>query len=373
MNQDFPDAHRWLGLCRKPSMFRASQAAIVNLPVPAYEGPPDGGAGRSRTIRRGIGAALSGTKTLARNRQLLWFTLLAGLVLAGNTLGQAALRIIGRTLQPDIIVSYALDFFIAFATLFCLVFLLAGLVLSISSKKDGSPSFFEGLAGAKKYSKAIFGWSVVLALAGMLLFYIWFYLFYWLPPELRFLNIFEPFNFVTSTITQFPFNWTLDWNMFTEIPGYGGRSLLLWIYPFGFTETLIFSAINLLLFVLTPFVVPLIVLEQKTIREAVMGSFALMKKTWAEIAACAVFLGVVVSGVFLTYLLLQAASGMVSPYETVIFHPPNMWIALALFYNLALLTVAFVVVTVGGIAALDLYISAKTGQMPKSAETEHPV
>ena len=373
MNQDFPDAHRWLGMCRKPSMFRASQAAIVNLPVPAYEGPPDGGAGRSRTIRRGIGAALSGTKTLARNRQLLWFTLLAGLVLAGNTIGQAALRIIGRTLQPDIIISYALDFFIAFATLFCLVFLLAGLVLSISSKKDGSPSFFEGLAGAKKYSKAIFGWSVVLALAGMLLFYIWFYLFYWLPPELRFLNIFEPFNFVTSTITQFPFNWTLDWNMFTEIPGYGGRSLLLWIYPFGFTETLIFSAINLLLFVLTPYVVPLIVLEQKTIREAVVGSFALMKKTWAEIAACAVFLGVVVSGVFLTYLLLQAASGMVSPYETVIFHPPNTWIALALLYNLALLTFAFVVATIGGIAALDLYISAKTGQMPKSAETEHPV
>ena len=78
-------------------------------------------------------------------------------------------------MQPDIIVSYGLDFFIEFATLFCLVFLLAGLVLSISSKKDGSASFFEGLAGAKKYLKAIFLWSVVLALAGMLLFRIYFY------------------------------------------------------------------------------------------------------------------------------------------------------------------------------------------------------
>ena len=29
--------------------------------------------------------------------------------------------------------------------------------------------------------------------------------------------------------------------------------------------------------------------------------------------ACALFLGVVVSGVFLTYLLVQAASGMVTP------------------------------------------------------------
>ena len=118
--------------------------------------------------------------------------------------------------------------------------------------------------------------------------------------------------FLPATITQFPFNWTLDWNMLTEIPGYGGRSLLLWIYPFGFVETLNFSAITLLLFILTPFVVPLIVLEQKTLREAVAGSFAMMKKTWAEVAACALFLGVIVSGVFLMHLLVQAASGMVS-------------------------------------------------------------
>ncbi|MCX6681383.1 MAG: hypothetical protein NTY71_00130, partial [Methanoregula sp.] len=147
-------AEHWFGLCRKPLLVHASQADIVNLPEPAHEGRPDGGAGGPGTIRRGIGAALSGTKTLARNRQLLWFTLLAGLVLAGNTIGQSALYYIGRTMQPDIIVSYVLDFLIEFATLFCLVFLLAGLVLSISSKKEGSASFFVELAGAKKYLKA---------------------------------------------------------------------------------------------------------------------------------------------------------------------------------------------------------------------------
>ena len=363
-------AEHWFGLCPKPPVFRASQANFVILPELAHEGSPDGGAGGPGTIRRGIGAALSGTKTLARNRQLLWFTLLAGLVLAGNTIGQAALRYIRWIMQPDIIVSYGLDFLIEFATLFCLVFLLAGLVLSISSKKEVSASFFVELAGAKKYLKAIFLWSIVLALAGMLLFRIWVYFFVWLPPELRFLNIFEPFNFVTSTITQFPFNWTLDWNMLTEIPGYGGRSLLLLVYPFGFLETLHFSAITLLMFVMTPFVVPLIVIEQMTLKEAVTGSFAMMKKIWAELAACALSLGVIVSVVFLTYLLLQAASGMVSPYETVIFHPPGTWIALALLYNIALLIVAFVVATIGGIAARDLYISAKTGQITRSPEPE---
>jgi len=350
----------WFGLCRKPPAVHAMQSRFGFLPESGYVGLPDGGAGGSRTIRRGIGAALSGMRTLNRNRQLLWFTLLAGLVLAGNTIAQAALRYSGRIIQPDIIVSYILDFFIAFATLFCLVFLLAGLFLSISSKKEGTVSFFGGLAGAKKYSKAIFGWSIVLALAGMLLLRIYFNLtLVWFPSELGFLYKFGPIPILISTFTQFPFNWTLDWNMFTEIPGYGGRSLLLWIYPFGFLETLEFLAITLILFILTPFVIPLIVLEQKTLREAVAGSFAMMKKTGAEIAVCTLFLGIVVSGMFLTYLLLQAVSGIVNPYQTVMFHPTVIWITLAVLYNLVLLAVAFVVATVGGIAALDIYHHAK--------------
>jgi hypothetical protein len=357
-------AVHWFGLCRKPPAMHALQTGIDFLPESAHEGLPDGGGSGPGAVRKGIGAALSGMMTLNRNRQLLWFTLLAGLVLAGNAIGQAAFRAIGRTMQSDIIVSYALDFFIAFTTLFCLVFLLAGLVLSISSKKDGSASFFEGLSGGKKYSKAIFLWSVVLALAGILLFRIYFYFtIVWFPRELGFLY-FNGFG----TITQFPFNWTLDWAMLTEIPGYGGRSLLLWIYPFGFLETLQFSVITLLLLVLTPFVVPLIVLEHKTVREAIAGSFALMKKAWAEAVACALFLGVIVFGVFLTYLLIQAASGIISPYNTVTFHPPGTWIALGLLYDLALVTFAFVIATVGGIAALDLYTSARSRQITGTPE-----
>ena len=357
-------AEHWSGLCRKPPLVHASQADCVHLPEPAHEGSPDGGGGGSGTIRWGIGAALSGTKTLVRNRQLLWFTLLPGLVLAGNTIGQAALFYIGWAMQPGIIVSYVLDFLLELATVFCLVFLLAGLVMSISSKK-GSASFFGELSGAKKYLKTLFVWSVVLALAGMLLFRIWGYFY-----------IFGPF--LTSILGQFPFNLTLDPNLFTEVPGYGGRSLLLWIYPMGFMWALIFSAINLLLFILTPFVVPFVVLGKKTIRVAVVGSFAMMKKTWVEVAACAVFLGVIVSGVFLTYLLIQAAHGYNDPWMAwppgmVTSHPTGTWIALGLLYYLTVFIVAFVVATVGGIAALDLYTSAKTGKMPGSAETEPPL
>jgi hypothetical protein len=369
MNRVSEIAEHWFGLCRKPPMVHVSQAGIVNLPEPAHEGIPDGGGGGSGAILRGIGAAFSGMRTLNRNRQLLWFTLLAGLVLAGTTIAQGALGYITWTMQPSEIDWVVLTFIIEFATVFCLVFLLTGLILSISLKKDGSASFIEGLAGAKKYIRAVFVWSVVLALAGMLLFSITFYSYDWLPRNHLFLSFLGTLNGWVNLLVVFPFNPTLT-NIFVDPSRYEGLSLTSWIYPSGIIQALTFSLINLLLFILTPFVVPFIVLEQKTPRDAVVGSFSLIKKNWAETAACAVFLLVVACGVFLTYLLVQAASGMATPDWVVTIRPENTWIALALMYDSALFCFAIVMATVGGIAALDLYTSAKSRQI--AAESTEP-
>lgn len=128
-------------------------------------------------VAGGIGSTILGLKALNRNRQLLWFTLLAGLVLAGNAIGHASPHYLPQvwTMQssnvvlPDYIVSYILNFLIAFATQVCLWILLMDLVLNIFSKKDRAISLFEGLTCVKKYLKAIFLRSVVLAFAGMLL------------------------------------------------------------------------------------------------------------------------------------------------------------------------------------------------------------
>ncbi|MHB8164565.1 MAG: hypothetical protein ACYDDV_09550 [Methanoregula sp.] len=355
-------AEHWLGLCRKPPVVRTSQAGIGNQFESAHDGSPDGGAGGPGTFRRGIGAALSGTKTLVQNRQLLWFSLPVGLVLVGNILVQGALSYITWTMQPNIGETewVVLNFIIEFATLFCLVFLLTGLVLSIPSKKEGHVLFFEGITGAKKYIKAIFVWSGVLALAGMLLFSIYFYSHDWLPRNHLFPQILGTlFGSLLNPLMEFPFNPTLATYTFFDPSRVGGIPLTSWIYPFGIMQTLIFSEINLLLLILTPFVVPFIVLEKKTLREAFVGSFTLMKKNWEEAASCAVFLGVVACGVFLTYLLVQAASGMVTPDGVITIRPENTWIALALVYDSALFCFAIVIATVGGIAALDLYRNAK--------------
>ncbi|MDD1724909.1 MAG: hypothetical protein LUQ07_07255, partial [Methanospirillum sp.] len=170
-------AEHWFGLCRRPPAVPLLRTGAGIPSESAHESLPDGGGsdGRSGTIPRGIGAALSGIRTLNRNRQLLWFTFLAGLVLVGSIMSQSALCYITWTMLPSETGWVVLNFIIEFVTLFFLVFLLTGLVLSIPSKKEGHTSFFQGLTGAKKFLKAIFLWSLVLALAAMLLFSIYFY------------------------------------------------------------------------------------------------------------------------------------------------------------------------------------------------------
>ena len=141
-------AEHWFGLCRKPPVFYASQAVMVNQPEATHEGLPDGGGSGSGTIRRGIGAALSGTRTLVHNPQFLWFSLLAGLVLAMHLIAQAGLYVMPEWLFFDdpesVLPSLVLTFAIGLLTVFCLVFLLAGLALSVSSKKDGTGLILPG-------------------------------------------------------------------------------------------------------------------------------------------------------------------------------------------------------------------------------------
>ena len=69
MNRNSDTVHWWLGLCRKAPVARASQIVIDSQPKPAFEGSPDGSGGQVNAFRRGIGAALSGTKTLIHNPQ----------------------------------------------------------------------------------------------------------------------------------------------------------------------------------------------------------------------------------------------------------------------------------------------------------------
>jgi hypothetical protein len=337
MNQHVPDAHWWLGLCRK------APAVMVVLPETPHESRSDSGAGGSGTIGRGIEMTQSSVKMLIRNRQLLWFSFFTGLVLAGLFIAQYIIHLLSVypydaiDLQRWIVLTFATEF----ATVFCLSFLLAGLVLSLSQKESSLLSFREGLARAKEHLKPLVGWSLVLALAGTQVFFISSGL---LPVEPAFRPVFD----------QFPFNFILLPEIYHIGPAGGTFAT-----EYGLAYTLILSAVNALLFVLTLFVVPLLVLEKKGLKEAFLRSAALMKNVWGEAAVCVLVLGIAVYAASLTSLIFPIVYGILAPEMLLFWYPGDAWIAAALIYLAALCCLAFVVATVGGIALLGLYRSAQ--------------
>jgi hypothetical protein len=262
---------------------------------------------------------------------------------------------------------------------FCLVFLLAGLILSLSSKDGGTVSFFHGLKQAKKYLMPLTGWSIIVALAGTLIYMVGQYSYD--------LTWFQPYNIVSAisvTLSNFlfyvhytfPFNILLSPTLYLPSlpPVFGGDG---WLITWALEETLTLAAITVFLFVLTLFVVPLLVLEKKSLREAVVGSFTLMKKIRGEVAACILGLGMVVTAAWLAFLLFRFSmidifGEVAGPMNVSFTHPSGAWIAAGLLYVLVLFSFVFVVVTIGGIAVLNLYTSAKSGQKPGSAETNLP-
>lgn len=350
----------WLGLCRRPPAVHPLEAAAGIMPGPDWRDRTGGRPVGPGTIRRGTGAAIEGIKTLIRNPQLLKFSLVAGLVLAGTAVGHAALSYISWTLQPCEAGWFALNVLIEFATIICLVFLLTGLILSIASKTGDPASFREGLRRALEYRRAIVVWSALLTLAGMLLFGMFFYSADWLPRNHPLPGILGTiFGSILTPLMEFPFNPSLTPYIFLDPARYGGTSISFWLYPSGIMQAAIFSEINLLLVILTPFVIPAIVLEQKTPGEAVARSIAMMRKNWGETAACAAFIGLVVAGVTLTYLLVQAASGMGAPDAGLTTQPEFSWMVFALVYDAALFGFTMVMATAGSIAMLNLYRSAR--------------
>ena len=353
----------WLGLCRRTPAFRASPTGNPAHHEFSYEGRPDGGSGGPETIRRGAGAILSGTRTLIRNRHLFWFTFLAGLVLAGHILAQGVLLYAGDEGGHVLILSPVVTFVLEFPTVFCLLFLIAGLVLSLSSDKEEPVPYLHALTKVKPFLGSLLLWSVILALAGSLLFTTGLHLTMLNPAWYRPFNIFGALSgFLSVVLAQFPFSWSLEPDAYFP----SGRVFALFgaTLKLALLYSLILSVVNVLLFVLTLFVVPNIVLEKKRLKDAVSGSFGMIWKSRGEIATFLLGLGIVIFAASLTFLLFQFTGiDQVStgPYNTSISstNPGMAWIAFGLLYILALSGFAFVVATVGGIATLDLYQYAR--------------
>lgn len=346
----FENLNHYLGWCPNAPAMRTAPAG---LQIPArMTNPlePDGSGGRPGRIDRGINLATRSTKILIRNKQLLWFSLLAGLVMTFLFITRYGLHLLGT--YPYDAIDFpkwlVLTFVTDLVTIFCLAVLLAGLLLSISSVDSGrSPSFREGLSRAKDYLRPLMIWSVFIALTGTAIY-----------VPLQYSGYLH--HILYPVLDQFPFNFILLPEVFGTGP-IGGTFAL----SSAVTSAVVISGINIVLIILTLFVIPLLVLEEKQIYAAFIGSVSLMKKMWGEIIICFFIFGlglVVVTG---TSLLFRLVYGIVAPDMLLFWYPGDAWIIGGLLYILALCGLAFVIATIAGIATLDLYTSAKSGLMPE--------
>ncbi len=347
-------AEHWFGLCRKTPTLHASPSAFTVRPVAVNAAQPgDGGAsGGAGRLRRGVGIAAGSVKTLARETHLLWFSALTGLVIAFVFLAQYALAILGS--YPYELISgpagIVLTFCIEWVAIFCFCFLLAGLVLYRPAEDGGrAHTIRDGCSEAGKYLRPLLAWSGILAMAGTGIYYL-----FRLTGDLT----------INSLITRFPFGYIVEPEAYGQGPIAGTFHLM-----YASNATFLMMIITVVLFAITAFITPVIVLEKKTLTMAVAESVQLTKKIWGEMLVCFLILGIALvafttlSGLF---QVLFSAVELSSPfwYE---FYYKGGWGAVAALYMTAWMILALAGATVAGIAIRNLFTYAKTGRMAGSS------
>ena len=342
----------WMGWCPNAPAMRAAPTVLVVPPEIIQSSQPDGGSGGSGKIQRGISFALSGTKMLVHNRQLLWFSFLTGLVMAFMFISQYGLHLLGT--YPYYAIDFprwlVLTFVVDLISVFCMTVLLAGLVLNISSGDGKAVPFFKGLSRVKDYLRPLMNWSVIIALLGTAIY---------VPLHYFGLMRFTLYPF----LDQFPFNFILFPEVYSTGPIGGTFAILSAV-----TSTVIVSGINIILVILTLFVVPLLVLENRNLPEAVAGSVTMMKNVWGELLTCFLLLLLIVAAAAMTSLLFRVVYGIVAPDMLLFWYPGITWIAAAVLFMLIVCGLAVVVSTVAGIATVDIFKFGKSGRMPVMPE-----
>jgi len=339
----------WLGWCPNAGTIRAASAVLSTPQVIVQSLEPDGRGGGSGRIDRGTRLAAVSIKLLNRNKQLLWFSVLTGLVMVFMFISQYGLRLLGT--YPYDAIDFprwvVLTFAIELVSIFCLTVLLAGLLLSLSSGDGGQPaSFREGLTRAKVYLRPLADWSVIVALLGTAIF-----------VPLNYSGYSPPYS-LYPLLNQFPFNFIILPEVYSRGPIGGTYAMLSAV-----TSTVVVSVINAGLFILTLFVVPLLVLENRHLPSAVAGSVSLTKKVWGEIIVCFLIFGLVISMATLSSLLFRIVYGAVEPDMLLFWYPGNAWIAGAVLYMFALSALAVIISTIAGIATMNLFTYGTTGRM----------
>jgi len=305
---------------------RAAPPMIATPPVTTGPAQPDGGAGGSGRIDRGIRLATGSIRFLFSNKRLLWYSLLLGLVMIFNLASTTYLQIIsGSSLFPAAnlitppasvmigqgsIAWIALVLLISFVNALLTYYLLAALISSVSLILSGhDATISNGLAHVAGCVRALVSWAGIAAIIGT-----------------GFLIIMESSRTTGGAIDN---------------PG-----ILFLAMAFGAC-----------FYALTLFVVPALVLANKNLIAAIKESVSLFRNLWGEVIVC-----------FMIYFLIVFAAMVITmiPVITIGFSAGSSAAALGTvfaLYMLVMCILVFIGTTVMGITITGLYTYGKTGTL----------
>jgi len=340
----------WLGWCPNAGTMRTAPAVLMVQHETIHSTQPDGNgpAGSSHRIRHGVSIATGSLKTLVRDRHLLWFALPSGLLMlfllsvlywAKASLYYAAPVFIKIPLT-NFILWFDAQFLWIMAVcliltlfLFCLMILMAGLVLYQNANRSGHPlAIREGYAGARAHAGPLAALSMVMALVGTIL--------YWI------LGASPVFRVILSPVMaafSLPWDFYFLFGFFLQMP--------IW-ETFVSLGTIIF--VTLVLFLVLIYVVPVIVLEKKGLIRALAGSGSLVQGTWREILGCILVYGIIVIGVCSIALAIGQYIALLGN------HAVSVWEEILSYgFTLVCWILMAACSTAAGVALADLYRTGK--------------
>lgn len=279
-----------LGWCPNAPALGTAPAVLVVPPVTAHPAQPGngGGVGGPGRIRRGIGIATASIKTMVRNKHLLWFSLLAGFVILFLVVTEGWNVTHFDSILPSIIwipfgdstiiVFDIRVFLIEGICLSCFTLLLAGLILYRNGNRAKRPvTIRDAFAGVNAHAGSLAALSIAMAFVATVLCEV--------SSQSR----------IAGTI-EFSISMAL---FFLPYVYYFPNELLSAVF---FSSRIM--VINIVLFLLALYVIPVIVLENKGLFPAIAGSVRLMKKTWREMLGCILVFGAIVLVVAAVALLI---------------------------------------------------------------------
>ena len=312
------------GWCPNAGTIRTAPPGIATPPVTINPAQPDGGAGGPERLDRSFTLATGCIRILFLNKRLLWFSFLTGLVLLFSlitTFGIQALSGIsplagtGLVAVPEtsLLVQgsptwLALTFVFQLVAVFGSVFLLAGLITCVARLFSGQTATLgEGLSHAKNHAGSIAGWAAIMAVAG---------------TEQQFITALYPGDMLLVFIS------------------------MAIIGIFGF---------------LTSFVIPLMVLEDRSLISAITGSVSIFRRTWVEILLCMFTLWLFAFVIAFLALIPTVAIGFSSGNTGL------LGITMGI-YMVVLMVLVMIGTTLMGIVLVGLYTYGKTGRLPEMFE-----